>query len=241
MEKQTSSAVTAAKSRYGWRWILILLGGLAWVSVGCNPQSISMFLMPFTDNNTPPEYKLFSADKEITLAVVTNFARPEIHPDLQAADAELAELVAQAFRKRCTDNKHKIKIVPIAQVRSQELKQRQLTGGELTGVEIGKNLKADYVLELTINSVSVYEKNTWPQMYRGKTEIAVSLCKVDVKDGEHKVFARHYARIFPAGSGPIDANSMSLAMFRRGFLVKVANDVAKMFIAYPPDESHQLE
>jgi hypothetical protein len=241
MWKQTSSAVTAARSRYGWRWILILIGGLAWVSIGCSPQTLSVFLMPFTDNNTPPEYKLFAADKEITLAVVTNFARPEIHPDLQAADAELAELVAQAFRKRCTDNKHKIKIVPIAQVRSQELRQRELAGGELSGVEIGKNLKADFVLELTINSVSLYEKNTYPPMYRGKTDIAVNLYKVDVKDGEHKVFAREYPRIFPAGSGPIDANSMSPTMFRRGFLMKVANDVAKMFIAYPPDESHQLE
>jgi hypothetical protein len=241
MGKQTSSAVIAAKSRYGWRWMLILLGGMAWVSVGCNPQSMSMFLMPFTDNNTPPEYKLFAADKEIKLAIVTNFARPEIHPDLLAADAELAELVGQTIRKRCEDNKHKIKIVPIAQVRNQELKQRQLTGGEPSAVDVGKNLKVDYVLELTINSVSIYEKNTWPQMYRGKTDIAVNLYKVDVKDGEHKVFCKEYPRIFPAGSGPIDASSMSPTMFRRGFLMKVANDVAKMFIAFPPDESHQLE
>ena len=56
MWKQTSSAVTAARSRYGWRWILILIGGLAWVSIGCSPQTLSVFLMPFTDNNTPPEY-----------------------------------------------------------------------------------------------------------------------------------------------------------------------------------------
>lgn len=241
MGKQTSPAVTAAKSSCGWRWILVLIGGLAWISIGCSPQTLSVFLMPFSDNNTPPEYKLFAADKEITLAVITNFARPEIHPDLQAADAELAELVAQAFRDRCTANKHKIKIVPTAHVRSQELKQRELTGGELNAFEIGKSLKADYVLELTINSVSIYEKNTYPPMYRGKTDIAVSLHKVDVKDGEHKVFAKEYARIYPAGSGPIDASSMSPTMFRRGFLTKAANDVAKMFIAYPPDENHQLE
>jgi hypothetical protein len=241
MGKQTSSAITAAKSRYGWRWIMILMGALAWVSVGCNPQSISMFLMPFTDNNTPPEYKLFAADKEIKLAIVTNFARPEIHPDLQAADAELAELVGQALRKRCEENKHKIKIVPIAQVRSQELKQRQLTGGEPSGVEIGKNLKADYVLELTINFLSLYEKNTYPPMYRGKSDVAVSLYKVDVKDGEHKVFGKDFPRLYPGGSGPIDASSMGPQTFRRGFLTKVANDVSKMFISYPPDESHQLE
>jgi hypothetical protein len=241
MAKQTSSTVIAAKSRFGWRWILVLIGGLAWVSIGCNPQSLSAFLMPFSDNNTPPEYKLFAVDKQITLAIVANFARPEIHPDLQAADAELAELVADTFRKRCADNKHKIKIVPIAQVRSQELKQRQLTGGDISAVEIGKSLKADFILEMNVNYVTIYEKNTYPRMYRGQTDISVNLFKVDAKDGEHKVFTKEYPRIYPAGSGPIDASSMSSTMFRRGFLTKVANDISKMFIAYPPDEAHQLE
>ena len=97
MGKQT----LPARSQYGWRWLLVLLGGVSWLSIGCNPQSLSMMLMPFNgDNSVEPEYKLFVKDKEIALAIVSNFARPEIHPDLQAADAELAEQVATAFRKR---------------------------------------------------------------------------------------------------------------------------------------------
>jgi hypothetical protein len=236
-----ASQSVIVSSHYRWRWLLVLLGGLSWLSIGCNPQSLSMLLMPFNgDNGVEPEYKLFAKDKEITLAILCNFTRPDFQPDLQPAETELADLTAQALRKRCAENKHKIKIVPSAQVRSQQLKMR-LAEGEPTPVELGKSLKADYVLDLTILSISLYEKLHHPPMYRGKTELAVNLYKVDVKDGEHRVFNKDYARIYPEGSGPIDAGSMALPTFRRGFLSKVGIDITKMFIAYAPDESHQLE
>ncbi len=228
------------KSRYGWSWIFVMLGIASWVSIGCSPQSLSMLMMPFTDNNLPPDYKLFAADKEITLAIVSNFARNEVHPDLQAADAELADQVAHAIKKRCAENKHKIKIINSAQVRSEQLKQ-QLAGGIVSPIDIGKSLKADYVLDLTINSFSIYEKNHLPPFYRGKTDLAVDLYKIDVKDGEHKVFNKEFPRLYPSGSGPIDASSMPPSTFRRGFVTKIANDISKMFISYPPEEKRQIE
>ena len=236
MSKQT----LPAQSRYGWRWLLVLTGMLAWVSIGCNPQFLSMALMPFNDGRIPPEYKLFAADKELTLAIMTNFARPETDPDLQAADADFAEQVAAAFQQRCKENKHKVKIVPYAQVRSQQLKQ-QLGGGVLSPVDLGKTLKADFVLDLTINSLSLYEKNYHPQMYRGKADVAINLYKVEVKDESHKVFGKEFRRIHPRDSGPIDAGSFSASAYRTLFLGKVASDVSKMFIAYDDKEKHVME
>lgn len=229
-----------AKLQFGWRWTWALVGCLSWFTVGCNPQTLSMLFMPFTDSNVQPEYKLFGTDKEITLAILSNFDSPEIHPDLQPADAELAEQMGQAIRKRCADNKHKIKIVPYAQVRSEYFKQR--TSGDGSGpVELGKNLKADYVLDLTIKSFSLYEKGYIPPMYRGKTDVIVNLYKVKDKDGEHKVFTREFPRLFPARSGPIDAGNATPSAFRTAFVGKVANDIAKMFLAYPPEENRVLE
>ena len=230
------------KSRYGWRWILVLLGGLAWVSIGCSPQTLSALLMPFTDNNTPPECKLFESDKEITLCIMSNFARPELHEVLIGADAELADQLIHAFRKRCQENKHKIKFIPSAQVRSEEIKQRQ-TGGFVSPVDIGKTLKADYVLEVKINSFSIYEKDTYPQMYRGKTELAVNMYKVAAKDGEeHKLYSKEFPRVYPNGMSTLVADGgLNASMFRSKYLSVVANDIAKMFISYPPEERRMLE
>lgn len=222
------------------RWSFVLLAGTAWLSIGCSPQTLYMFMMPFSDMNIQPEEKLFKDKKEITLVITSNFARPELRPDIQGADAELALQVAQAFRKRCADNSHKLKIVSDAQVRSQQL--NQLTGGQLSPVEIGKHFKADYVLDLTINSFSLTEKDLYPPMYRGKTDLAISLYKVNTKDEDgHKVFAKELQRGFPSGPAPIDATSMTASWFRTLFLTKVAGDVAKTFIAYPPEERRVMD
>jgi hypothetical protein len=228
-----------SKSRYGWRWIIVLLGGVAWISIGCSPQTLSVFLMPFTDNSIDPEYKLFAADKKITLAIMSNFTRPEIHPELQGADAELADLVAAKLRERCQKNGHKIEIIPSVQVRSEEMKQR--AAGDVNPIDLGKNLKAEYVLDLNINLFSIYEPNYFPKMFRGKTEIALAVYKIDAKNGEQKVFYKDHPRIYPSSSGPIDAGASSPAAFRRVFLAKVANDISKVLIAYPPEEKRELE
>src|SRR5262245_42038367 len=90
-----------ARSRYGWRWLLVLIAGISGFSIGCNPQTLSMFLLPFTDNKNDPEYKLFAADKEINLVVLSSFAHRQFNPDYAPADHELAEHVALAMRKRC--------------------------------------------------------------------------------------------------------------------------------------------
>ncbi len=238
MNQPTHSPNQSPLSR--WRWPLLLIAALSWLSIGCSPQSLYMFMMPFSDMNVQPEEKLFKENKELTLVIMTNFARPELRPDMQGADAELSGLLAQSLRKRCAENKHKLKIVSDAQVRSQQL--NQLVGGQLSPVEIGKHFKADFVLDLTINSFSLYEKDLYPPMYRGKTDVAISLYAVNTKtDDGHKIFNKELQRGFPSGPGPIDATSMTPSWFRTLFLTKVANDVAKTFISYPPEERRVLD
>jgi hypothetical protein len=232
---------TSAPSRVGWRWILVLIGGAAWLSVGCSPQSLSALLLPFADTSLPPEYQLFSSDKEITLAIVSNFNKLETNAQIQTANVELAELLADIMRKRCTDNKNKIKIIPDAQVRSQESKLRQLNGGDPTPLEIGAKLKADYVLDLAINSMSLYEKITYPPMYHGKTNLMLTLYKVDAKEGEHKVFGKEFMRVHPRDTGAIDSTAMNPSMYRTVFLMHVADDISMMFLSYPPEDRKKLE
>ena len=228
-------------TRYGWRWLLVLTGVLAWVSIGCNPQSISMLMMPFQgDGGIDPEYKMFVKDKEVTLAIVTNFARPEIHPDMQGADIELAEQLSMAFRKRCEENKHKLKLIPTAQVRANQLKQ-QLDGGDYSAPGLGAGLKADFVLDLRVNSFSLYEKGNISKMFRGNTDISINLYQVNPKDGEHRVFSKEFRRIHPRDSGPIDAGSLSVTGYRNMFAATVASDIVKMFVSYSPDDKHKME
>jgi hypothetical protein len=240
---------TQTRSHYGWRWALVLFGGLSWLSIGCSPQSLSMLLMPFADNKVDPEYKLFaSGDKEITLVVMANFKKSfkesQLTPDLLQADADLAKCVSRALRKRCEANKHKLKLIPEAQVlasqRAQEAKSfEQSEDSESGPVEVGRKLKADYVLHLEIDTLRIYEPRSRPKMFHAVTQISVNLYKVKTKnpDDENLVHATQYLSEYP--KDPVSAEGGSEAQFRRLFFEKAAQEISRMFIAYPPEEKRQ--
>jgi hypothetical protein len=221
------------------RWSLVLLGCLLWLCVGCNPQSMSMLLMPFTDNKVDPtEYKLFKADKdkEVTVVVLANFKESQFQEDIRKADVELAEQVSHYLRKRCEENKNKLKLIPQAQVRSFHLKQLAEDEHELDPVEMGKKFKADFVLHMEIDRLQIYEPKSYPKMFRATTQITINLYKTKAKDAEdaHPVVDKLYVVEFPKDA--IQAEGISVAKFRREFLDKAGREISRMFISYSPDE-----
>jgi hypothetical protein len=78
-------------------------------------------------------------------------------------------------------------------------------------------------------------------MYRGNADISIALYRVDAKDGERRVFSKEYMRTHPRSEIPIDSSTMPVAGYRRTFTGVIADDISKMFIACPPDDSHQME
>lgn len=228
-------------SHYGWRWLLVAFAGLSWLSLGCSPQSLSMFLMPFADNKTDPEYKLFASDKELTVVVMSNFKSnmrgSEVKDDIREADADLAKAVAQCLRKRCEDNKHKLKLIPQAQIRNFQL--TQVASDELDPLEMGRKFKADYVVQLEIEKLQIYEPRSYPKMFRAMTQVNVNIFKVKTKDPDedHLVHPGVYLAEYPRE--PISAEGGNLAQFRRLVFDKAGREITRMFIAYPPEEMRE--
>ena len=218
---------------------LMLSGALVFCSIGCNPQMLTLALLPFDDGKQQPEYKLFAEKKEITIAIATSFARAQTDPDLQGADSELADDLETSFRLRCGENKHKIKFIPHAEVRSQQLKQSFSRDGN--PVALGKSLKADYVLDVTINSLKLYDKIYGAKMFRGRGDLTINLYKMDVKDGSHRVFSKEYTRVHPREDRPsIDAGASSAAAYRNLYVGKIASEVSRMFIAFDEREKKTM-
>ncbi len=228
------------RSRLGLRWFLFICS-LPWLAFGCNPQSLSMLLMPFTDNKVDPtEYKLFKSDKdkdkEVTLVVLANFKESQFQEEIRKADVELAEQVSHYLRKRCEENKNKLKLIPQAQVRSMQLKQLSEDEHELDPVEMGKKFKADFVLHLEIERIQIYEPKSYPKMFRATTQININLYRMKAKDAEdaQPVRDKLYAVEYPKDA--IQMEGLSPAQFRRSFLDKAGREISRMFIAFSPDE-----
>jgi hypothetical protein len=223
------TAVSAIPRRKSfWLWTAIFLS--VSVVAGCNPQALNFILMPFVDDKEQPECKLTSADKkEVTVAIVTNFATLETRPEMLPIESELGDRLTAEMRQLAKDDKETIKFVPSSKVRSL---MNQDASGTLSRQEIGKKLKADFVINLEINSISLYEKGSFNSLFRGKTEISIACIDVNKPRNEGTIFQTIYSREYPGARGPIDAGSSSVLEFRTHFLQVIAQEIAHYFLPY---------
>ncbi|MCI0639393.1 MAG: hypothetical protein L0Y72_17915 [Gemmataceae bacterium] len=216
-----------------WLWSALILGG-AWLTIGCSPTSLGFLLMPWVDDKVPAKCKLASADKEVTVAIHSTFTNLETRPELMPADGELAERLAMELRKRCGQNKEKVKIVPPAQVRGV---MNQVGGNTLSLQEIGEKLKADYVVSLEITDMSLYPRGSANTLYRGACEISVTAVDVAKPAGETIIFQENYR----STSRDEDPSGLSSMQYRARYLSKVARDLARWFTAFPPNERFDMD
>lgn len=218
------------------RYRLAFLLGLTWLSLGCSPAGLNFLLAPWVDDKMPPKCKLAQDKKEVTVAILCTFGTLETRPELLPTDGLLAERLAFELRKRSLANKEKIKIVPIA--RAKALVNEN---GDISLHEIGNKLKADYVIGLEINSLSMYEKGSSRTLFRGNAEIAVTVVDISRPHGEATVLSEIYRREYPGARGPIDAAGSSEIDFRNLFVSKMARELSRWFTAYPSDERWDMD
>jgi hypothetical protein len=216
-----------------WRWIVLILGPLVF-SMGCNPITTMGFLLyPFADTKIPAECKLAAANKEVTVVILPSFGYAEVRPEFLTMDRELSERLAQQMRKRFEENRDKVTIVPHSKVRAYLSKNHN--DPLLAKKEIGKHLGADYVINVEINGLGLYEKGSFSTLLRGTAEVAVTVIDVKQPEGEGTIFERHFSGQFPEDH-PQAASDTSLVAFRAQFLDHVASKLSRYFAAYPIEE-----
>lgn len=206
---------------------------------GCNPASMAYLMMPFLDDKEPAKCKLSSPNKDTTVAIVTWFGNSDLqlYSELMPFDSELSEKLASTLRDRFTANKEKVKIVPNAEVR---VYQNKVTSKAWSPAVLGKKLKADYVIAMEINALSLHERSSFNTLFRGTTEIGVRCYDLSKPENEQVVFDEIYQRSYPKDN-PIDANG-SVMQFRALFLRHVTRDLSRWFAAYEHDERiHDME
>jgi hypothetical protein len=225
------------RSQYGWRWCLVIFAGLAWLSIGCSPQTLTMFMLPFSDNLTQPQCKdLFANSKEVTLVILANFIERPFRPDYVPADQELAESVTQGLRKRIQGTKNTIKFVPQSEVRSYYLKQLS-EDGDTSPMGIGKKFNADFVLDLSIDKFGLYQEKMSPPVFQGTARINVRLFNMKPKDGQELPFKETYLTTYSGPRGVImEVGNRNPADFRQMFLSKMGQEISRYFIAFDAEE-----
>ena len=98
------------------------------------------------------------------------------------ADRHLAGMLAEEIRRLSEENKEKVTVVKPNLV--EQYKSRHPNWQALDPEKVGHDFNADYVINLEIDKLSLYEPNANQQLYRGQTQILVSV--VDMKHPDER-------------------------------------------------------
>ncbi len=160
--------------------LLVLAGGL-----GCNPIMLPFYIFGgFNDPKIPPEYELYKTarkekeKKEFKLVVIPERGRG-LSPDFFGQERTLADAFVKKLEKAFEENKEKVKIVPLKDVEAYRNKFPRDEWKAMLPQEIGKHFGADYVIDMELSSLSLYEPKSFSQFFHGTCRLSLTLVDVD--------------------------------------------------------------
>ena len=215
---------------------LMLMGAL---SAGCQLMALPYFFLPGMEPKREPECALASTEKDkVVKVLILSQASLETRPEFLRVDRDLAQMLSQAMQDSFKKNKEKVTMVANSQV--EKYKDEHPNWKAMPAVEIGRNFKADYVVELEVNQISLYEPGSYNTFFRGRCDISIVVHDVH-KSSEGPKWNGEYSTEFPKARGPIDASSGSVAQFRQKFLNVVAREISWRFSAHLLEDDYRCE
>jgi hypothetical protein len=209
-----------------WRRWVIGLGLLGFASMGCSPSTL-WFLMR-GDDKRAPEVPLPCKEgkKEVTVAILAN-AAPTLgmDPAFAGVERELALLVGQRMAEETKEDRR-----PIRVIESGKVEKFKGTSGQdwrvMDPAAIGKKLGADYVIDLTLESMSIYQPEFGREFYQGRANVQVAVYDTD-KPGQ-----KYQDYIHPSIGEQKSTAALSPAGYRKWFVNEVAAELAHRHIPH---------
>lgn len=202
----------------------VLAGGaLALFAAGCNPAGL--WWMMRGDDKVKPEIPLpvKEGKKEVTVAILAN-GSPTMSYDFAGAERELAALVAQKMMTETKEDKHPIRVIEQGKV--DKFKAANPNWKTMSGGAIGKQLGVDYVIDLTLTSMSMYQPEYGKEFYQGRASLQVVVYDTTTPDKPLQDYVHN------SMEEPKSTAADSPAKYRRYFIAKVAEEIAYRHIPH---------
>ncbi len=216
--------------------LAVLLLGFA-ACFGCNPAMFPMFLQGEAQDD-PTLKRLVSEEdkkdkKEIKVAVVVS-GRLDARQELNGVNRELSRKIIEQLRKLAKQNEEKLTVIDTGKV------EKFLAGHPEWKDQDNKDwvedmktdLKVDYVIDVEINSLSLYENTR--EVFRGRADLNVTLLNAndpdDTSDNDKTIRA-----LYPNEYGGMQLNDSDTTVFdfREKFMTVLAKKVAYCFCSHP--------
>jgi hypothetical protein len=223
------------------RWRLRLIAGamvVAIAGVGCNPFNLAYFLTGGPESKVDPDFRLATKDHEVTVLILA-YSTADVQTDQIGVDRQLGTMVARQLLDRCQVNKEKVKIVPIHQV--EKFKADHPGWKSMGAVEMGKHFDADFVVDLELVRLGLYEAGSHRSLYRGNCKIDVAVLDVR-KPLDGPVLKKSISVEYPKSRGPIPvADDNNTEKFRDLFVNRIASEICWLFTTHPFSEECQCD
>jgi hypothetical protein len=218
-----------------WSGLCLLALGAA----GCNILEVPFFLFGPEPSVPAQLQKLASEDKEKEVSVLILASTGlETRSELVRADRDLVMLLTKHLREGCKYNQEKVKVISSSKVERFQNDHPDWQKWDLP--EIGSHFKADYVIYLEISSLSLYEKGSLNQLFRGRAAIDVSL--IDMKHPDEPPQKKYFTGQYPTDARPpVEVGESNPMEFRRAFLDYVAKQISWYFTSHPTDQDYSCQ
>ena len=208
------------------------------VGIGCNPLTMPFFMMFGVDSKFEPEFKLAHPDREVTVLVLA-YTAPGAQTDQVGVDRQLGTQLARQLEERCKANKEKVKVVPIHKV--EKFKSDHPGWKTMNAPDIGRYFEADYVIDIEIVGLSLYEPGSHKTLYKGNGKIDVSVFDMR-KPQEGRVWNESMTIEYPRTRGPLPvADDNNTEKFRSSFVNRIATDLSWKFTSHVAADEYQCD
>lgn len=216
----------------------VVWGTLAAImAIGCSPLQLAGFIFGRSEK-IPAQYPLTFAkdgpkkDKDEVVVLLLPYLKPGTSPEFITADRELAEKIAKILPDMTKENKDKLKYRVISPTQVDKFKITNPHWKQMTAGEIGEKLKADFVLEIEMAQMRLYQPNTpiSEKIYEGRAEISVNIYEIGTNNSELK---DQYPLSFSYPKGmPRSATAITERQFRQQYIDNLALAITQMHVEH---------
>lgn len=194
---------------------------------GCNPAS-SLYFLFRGDGKTPAEFPLLPKGEKKEVNVVILVTAPATGLEFAGVDRELGAAVARKLFDQTKEGKFPVRAVETAKL--DKFKAANPTWKAMSAADIGKGVNADYVLDLTLANIDLYQPQTGKLMYQGRASVEASVYDVPNGGGQMaKYFVNPKLEECPAGD--ILPNQ-----YKAKLLNRIADEVTWKHVAHVNDQ-----
>jgi len=218
------------------------VGLLALVSLmGCNPLLLTAYLFNKSDPRMPAEYPLKPQPKrekeEIKVVVLTSCV-PGLSPDMIGVDRLLAAEFIPLLEKRCIENEEKVIVFKSSPI--DAYKRDNPDWRRQSPYDIGKHLDANYVIDLEVLKIDLYEPGTRQELLKGRATVAVSCYDLSKKLKDPDFNPPEFNFEYPRGH-EVPKSDVPLSTFRQKFVRRMAQELVLPFTAHTSNQKVNID